>query len=304
LLRLMFDLVIMADWSAASTAGPDKPAPDRCWIAHGSRWDRPEPEYFPTRLACEDRLRHLLRESTGRVLLGFDFPFGYPTDSRGHPLLPGGRGLLMQMERLVKDELDGSNNRFEVAGRLNREIAARLNVQAGPFWGVPQKHEYRDVSAKRSPLLDAAGGPIAEYRTVERILRERGKGVQSPWKLAGAGSVGSQAIMGLPAVNRLITDKSLRSRCKLWPFDTAWADGIHASRDNMVIIAEVWPSLVVKSKAPKDQIRDAYQMRELRDWVIDQGDRIRRHLERPKSLLRAQSDSCRNNEGWILGVEA
>ena len=299
----MFDLVIMADWSAASSPGPEKPTADRCWIAYGSRWDRPDPEYFPTRLACEDRIRHILLESNGRVLLGFDFPLGFPSDSRGHPLLPGGRGLLMQLDRMIDDDSEGSNNRFDVAGRLNRELAARLHVQSGPLWGVPQKHEYRDVSPKRSTLLEP-GGPVAEYRTVERILRDRGKGVQSPWKLAGAGSVGSQSLMGLPAVNHLITDKRLRGRCKLWPFDTAWADGIHAARDNTIVIAEVWPTLFVPSRAPKDEIRDAFQMRELRDWAIDQGDEIWRHLERPKSLLRAQSDSCRNNEGWILGVDA
>ena len=96
---------------------------------------RPEPCYFRTRADAEAFIRERLLAEPGRALVGFDFAFGYPAEAG----LPAGRALCARLAAMVRDAPDGTNNRFEVAGLLNREIQATLAGEFdGPFWGHPR----------------------------------------------------------------------------------------------------------------------------------------------------------------------
>ena len=220
--------------------------------------------------------------------MGFDFAFGYPAEAG----LPPGRALCARLATLVRDEADGSNNRFEVAGLLNREIGAALGGGfAGPFWGHPAGRAYDHLGPKRPRPFPPR---IPDGRLVERRLGARH--IQSPWKLFTRGAVGSQTLVGLPAVHRLLTDSALATRARLWPFETAWDRAIG---EDAIVIAEMWPSLVDCRHQPYS-IKDACQVAAVRDWALDQPTVLARGLARPSDLSDAEERVAREAEGWIV----
>ena len=85
-------LIIMVDWSAASSLRPVRPSADACWVAYGwagtPRAERPPPEYFRSRSDCLARLKSLLVGHSGPALMGVDFGLGYPLGRDGEPRLP------------------------------------------------------------------------------------------------------------------------------------------------------------------------------------------------------------------------
>jgi hypothetical protein len=290
-------LVIVADWSAASTRGPARPTRDRCWVAwgysasaRGPRPDRrPAPRYFRTRPEALAFIRDLLAAEPGAALVSFDFVFGYPADAR----LPAGRALCARLAGLITDARDGVNNRFAVAGALNREIQAACGGGfRGPFWGHPPGRRFPHLSPTRPRPFPAA---VSDGRLVERRLASRR--IQSPWKLFTRASVGSQSLVGLPGVHRLLTDPALASRARLWPFETRWTEAI--DRDS-IVIAELWPSLVDCRRQPY-AIKDACQVAAARDWALDRPRALARSMGRPSGLTDEEERRCREVEGWIVG---
>jgi hypothetical protein len=223
--------------------------------------------------------------------VGFDFAFGYPADAR----LPGGRALCARLAALIRDDADGSNNRFEVAARLNREIQAERGRRfRGPFWGHPPGHRF----ARLSPTRPRPFPPdISDGRLVDRRLLARR--IQSPWKLFARAAVGSQTLVGLPAVHRLLTDPALTGRARLWPFDTEWARAITAEA---IVIAEMWPSLL-DCRGQPHPIKDARQVAAVRDWALDHPRALARGLARPRDLGPGEERTARTIEGWIVAMD-
>ena len=283
----LFDLVIAVDWSAAATPGPKRPAPDRCWLAWRDRRETTPAEYFRTRLQAEDRVRALLHRQPGSALVAWDFPHGYPAGSG----LGGGRDLAHQFAGLISDGADGQNNRFVVAAALNRQLGA----PPGPLWGCPTGRGGPDLGERKSPFTDRG---FDEWRLVDRRVRAGGRNIQSAWKLYTTGSVGSQILMGLPTLYRLLTDPDLGARSRLWPFETDWDTALGG-----IVHAEMWPSLA-DHQAQAHPIKDARQVQAARDWIWaeDQTGRLRGWLTRPAGLTSKQSKTCLTEEGWILGV--
>ncbi len=283
---MLFDLVVIVDWSAAATRGPAKPSPDRCWIAWGDGERRPEAEYLRTRLEAEHRIAELVGGTAGNVLVAWDFPFGYPHGAG----LGGGRPLAAMLDGLIDDRADGANNRFEVAADLNR----RLGNPPGPFWGCPTKAAGPDLTEKKQPF-DA--WPFGEYRIVDRRVRAESWNIQSAWKLYTTGSVGSQVLMGLPTVYRLATRPGLAGRSRIWPFETGWDRALDG-----IVHAEMWPSLS-DHDAQNHPIKDARQVQATRDWALDSiaEDRFRQAFAKPDDLSDAEAEICGTEEGWILG---
>jgi precorrin-8X/cobalt-precorrin-8 methylmutase len=248
---MLFDAYLAVDWSASSKP---KLGRDSVWLCLHGR----EPENPPTRAAATARIRELLAGLVGegkRVLVGFDFPFGYP---RG---FGGWRDTWNLLRAEIRDEDDNRNNRFEVAARINERFGGH-----GPFWGGA-------VSRGRGSL---AG--LAELRATEGALR-----VQSPWKLAGAGSVGSQALVGIPRVASLREDPELAEVSRVWPFEPI--DGAR------IVHAEIWPGVVPLE--PLHPVRDAAQVATLvAHWAaLDAAD-----------ALAPLFDRDGGDEGWILGA--
>jgi hypothetical protein len=224
----------------------------------------------------------------GLALVGFDFAFGYPAEAG----LPAGRALCARLAAMVRDRPDGTNNRFEVAGLLNREIQATLAGDFdGPFWGHPAERDYPHLRPKRPRPFPPR---IPDGRLVER--RHGSRGIQSPWKLFTRGAVGSQTLVGLPAVHRLLTDPALAARARVWPFETAWDRTVG---EDTIVIAEMWSSLVDCSRQPY-AIRDQCQVAAVRDWALDRPAALARGLARPAGLTDEEERIAREIEGWIV----
>lgn len=277
-----FDLVIACDWSAAKGRKPE-PGEDRCWLAWRTAGDeRPDPEYMPTRLEAEARVRELIIEhAQARTLVGFDFAIGYPLSDEGKPVLPVGRDLCAFMADRITDDPSGVNNRFEVAEGLNTVVRGQTGATHGPFWGRPK--EMRHLVGL--PMGREKPTGIPQFRAAESAARGAGGGKpQSPWKLAGIGSVGSQSLMGLPTIHRLLNDPAIAPRAHLWPFEPV------PERSDAVTFAEIYPTLFPQN-APKHWYRDARQVVDSRDamWGLQE--------------LAQPTHEHATVEGWILGVD-
>ncbi|MGA9276780.1 MAG: hypothetical protein WBV89_07490, partial [Ilumatobacter sp.] len=182
----------------------------------------------------------------------------------------------------VVDADDNTNNRFDVAARLN----ARIGDGPGPFWGCPP--------SRRTPTLTSTKvdpQPLEEWRRVEHELRRGGRRPFSAWQLLGAGSVGSQSLLGIPRLARL--ERSLVSGGRtvdVWPF-TAEGDPM-----SDVVIAEVWPSLYTLP-ALAGRVRDEVQ-------VIETARLLAAHVRFAGigSLEKGPRRAVLDEEGWVLGA--
>jgi precorrin-8X/cobalt-precorrin-8 methylmutase len=188
-----FDAYLMVDWSANSrpvTGG------DSIWycviIRTGDNLSVVALENPATRRRAVADINDILQGLVGReqmTLVGFDFPYGYPAGSAaalGLTDTPAWLGVWREIASRIIDRDDNSNNRFEVAGDLNQRISGGCY----PFWGCPQGHESITMSCTK-----VRPGNLAEKR-----LTDIGN-MQPIWKLYGNGSVGSQALLGIPHFN-------------------------------------------------------------------------------------------------------
>jgi len=273
------ELILAADWSASSTIGPRAPAPDRCWISWSTPEHAPQPEYFPTRGACTERVLALLGAHAGAAFVGFDFPIGYPTGVSGERVLPSGRDLVVRIASMIVDRHDATNNRFQVAAALNDEIRTRTGAPSGPFWGRPGR---LDLDAL--PFKKPRATLVNERRTIEDHLRVRGVHAKSPWQLMGAGAAGGQTLLGLPAIGSILD--AFPGRAVLWPFE-------RPGRRGSVVVAEVYPS-IFDDGAPNHPIKDARQVEATRDA-------LRRIWSSGADPLAAPG--CAACEGWMAGVQ-
>ena len=291
----LFDAYVMVDWSAASTP---RRGPDSIWYAIVARRNgtlrRLMLENPSTRAEAESVLiRRLaaLQRRGDRVLVGFDFPFGYPSGTAAQLGITGlpWRHFWQELDDAVEDGADNRNNRFDVAEALNR----RLSGEAFPFWG--------DVREDGRPYLHRRGrrthgdDDLAERRLCELRIRS----TQPVWKLAGAGSVGSQSLMGIPRVWRIRRDPRLAGACHIWPFET----GLRYDPRPQLQLAEVYPSLV---PAPplKDKPKDAAQVVAIARHfaALDAAGGLERLFAGDPTLTPDERHRVEQEEAWILGV--
>ena len=260
---MMFDTFVMVDWSAATVPRTGR---DSIWIC----WHAPDGERLanpPTRHAAKALLEDWLAAALSRgerVLLGFDFPFGYPAGFAARLGLSGRlwRAVWDEIASLLWDDENNLNNRFDVADALN------LRVSGGrfPFWGCPPVPARTYLGSKHHRAHDQNG--LAERRLVDLHIPS----AQPCWKLLGAGSVGGQALTGIPVVRALRDDPRWTDRVRVWPFET----GLQTPENGSAVIAEVYPSLWTVSPAdgePKDaaQVRSVARFFATRDRAGELG---------------------------------
>jgi hypothetical protein len=295
----LFNAYVIVDWSAASkrTTGSDS-----IWIGVLKRDVRFrfgfESHNPPTRKEAEaligaildDRAKH--RE---RTFLGVDFNLGFPRGLAAGLALTGDepwRAVWNQIDRMVTDKADNTNNRFGVASEINR----RLTGGPFPFWGCPP----RDTLTTLQPKKLRPHGPddIPEFRHAELAA----KGAASVWKLYYNGSVGGQTILGIPMVRRL--EQARGDRMQVWPFETGWKALTEADLAGVeVLLAEVYPSLVKAAPLP-GEVKDLTQVRGLAEHLakLDEAGKLGVLFAPDKTTAPDVIVDAQHEEGWILGA--
>lgn len=275
-----FDTVVIVDWSAGQRS-PKRPSKDAIWIGVSRFEQDEEPRYFRTRIEAETWITGFIqeeRDAARRVLIGFDFPFGYPLGvakaitGSGDPL-----SLWHWLEDRIRDDDLGRNNRFAVAEEMNRCFFG-----PGPFWGKPNETDWPDVPFRKAGI---AYDQVAERRTSDRLA----KAASSCFQLAFPPTVGSQVLMGLPMLARL----RRKAGVAVWPFDE-WSGA-------QTVLAEIWPGLI--EEAVKSTTLDGDQT------IIRDREQVRllaRAISRlpPQDLQNLMQDlpAEASEEAWILGI--
>ena len=228
-----------------------------------------------------------------RVLVGFDFPFGYPA---GVAQRLTGRtsacALWDWVTARIEDGPDNGNNRYAVAEEINHCYPG-----VGPCWGRPATWDYPCVPTRARDRTCRKAHPPER-----RISDEHARGAKTLWQLAYAGSVGSQALLGLPALARLSRGPALAGRVSVWPLDA----GLRLP-DEPVVLAELYPSLlrtvVARLRAP-GEILDRAQVRvnALAYSCLDARAGLAPLFEGAPSLTAQERRVVENEEAWMLGL--
>ena len=298
----LFESYVMVDWSAAS-----KPATgaDSIWIGALTPDSRLKLSFKatnpPTRAKAIEELSELLARCLkrgDRVLVGVDFPLGFPAGTSSALKLKGepGKALRDFLLKEMKDKPDNSNNRFALAARMNRLISDG----PFPFWGCSKKDELTTLSIKKT--REHGKGDVAEFRIVEEAAMEAKKSRPQPvWKIAYAGAIGGQAMTGIPAMERL---REKFPALKIWPFELPLAkldsDGL---ADTRVVVAEVLTTLNATNQQ-SSEIRDEAQVRSICEALAerDANGKLAAMFGGEAKLTDAQKAKVSAEEGWILGI--
>ncbi len=295
----LFNAYVIVDWSAA--AKPNTGA-DSVWIGVLKRDVRFRLTFEsfnpPTRAEAETKLTAVLedlKKKGERTLLGFDFPLGFPRGFAAALKLPGEhpwRAAWDQLDKMVKDKADNTNNRFGVASEINR----RLTGGPFPFWGCPPRDTLTTLQPKRT--RDHGPDDLPELRHAEVAA----KGASSIWKLYYNGSVGGQAILGIPVVRRLKLARG--DTMKIWPFETGFTALDEAALAGVdVVAAEVYPSLI-KTQPMPGEVKDQAQVRATAEHFarLDEAGKLGAAFGPSKTAPADLVVDVQTEEGWILGA--
>jgi hypothetical protein len=309
----LFDAYIFVDWSSRNGLGPAQPTRGAIWIGELAPDQHTADEtYCRGRQHAVAHLRERLHahvRQRRRVLVGFDFPYGYPaglTACLGISEAPRWRAVWDLLSTEIADDERNRSNRFEVAASLNE----RLGGGPGPFWGCPGESWEPQLTRRMLGLFEYPFRTAAGTLRRLRLTEEPSRGVQETWKLAGAGSVGSQALVGIPWVRSLRDDPGLAGVSVVWPFETGFTSRPAPAHGPRIVHAEIWPGIIPSADvadevAATGAIRDQAQVRLMCRWAGD---------EDRKGALGAWFDTTTldatqrrlvvEEEGWILGFPA
>lgn len=306
--EVLFDRYVMIDWSAKSDPSRMEPTKDAIWIGDLSPGGQTE-IYCRTREAAFEQSRAILKDavtSKQRVLIGFDFPFGYP---RGFAAAVGlgpqdpWRSVWLDLAERITDDAKNTNNRFDVARVYNQ----RTGPTPGPFWGCPDAHDFGGLTRTKKGVLSfpyrVEGGELAKFRATEVLIPGT---VQETWKLTGNGSVGSQALVGINRVARLRFSPDFQSISQVWPFETGLQAPDLPAGAPAIVFAEIWPGIVdagtLSALTEAGTIRDQAQVRLMCEWASahDHAGTLGRYLAPPQAI-EDHAEAVVSEEGWILG---
>lgn len=295
----LFNAYVMIDWSAAAAPREGK---DSIWIGVTKRDIRFRPTFEafnpPTREAAMVKLREILADLRRRgenALVGFDFSLGYPRGTAQALKLKTNDWAAMWafLGANVADKPNNVNNRFAVAAKMNR----LMTDHAWPFWGCPPKDAQTWLSSTK-PTYDPKGLP-PQLRLAEEATGGKAK---TAWQVFGNGTVGSQAITGIPRVRALAAE--LGDKAKVWPFQTGWKALAEADLDGLeVLFAEVYPALV-ETKPEPGEVTDRAHVRALCEHFtrLDEAGKLGAAFAPIKAPSDEDREIVEREEGWILGV--
>ena len=302
----LFNAYVMVDWSAASGEKPNL-GPNSIWIGVQKRDSRFRPTFEahnpPSRQTAEAILRNVLADlqrKGDRALVGFDFPLGYPEGTAAALKFQGEPWAAMWkfLGSGIVDPPGKMNNRATIAARMNR----LMTDGPRPFWGAPRAADATTHLSKTKP--SDHNGALPEFRRAESLTRARMKaqGAKSVWQLTGNGSVGSQALVGIPAVKRLRDE--LGEKAVVWPFETGWkalTEQDLAGKD--AVLAEIYPATIPVTPVQGETL-DAAQVRSLCEHFsrLDADGKLASAFGPGKDATEADIAAVQAEEGWILGV--
>jgi hypothetical protein len=293
----LFSAYVIVDWSAEAKP---KTGADSVWIGvmkRDVRFRLTFEAFNPaTRAEAEVKLVAILddlKKRSERALVGFDFPLGYPRGLAQAMKLTGDpwRATWDMLADRIKDKPNNINNRFGVGAWVN----SQLTGGPFPFWGCPPKDTLSTIQPKKS----RPHGPddLPEFRHTDLAA----KGASSVWKLGYAGSVGGQALLGIPVARRL---RDKREGVKVWPFETGFKALTEADLAGVdVVLAEVYPSLI-EAQGTAVEVKDLKQVRSLAEHFarLDEASKLGAVFGPAKDMAADAVLDAEREEGWILGA--
>jgi len=302
----LFSAYVMVDWSAAAAPRTGK---DSIWIGVIKRDIRFRPTFEAvnpaTREAAMTALRDILadlRRRGERVLIGVDFALGFPEGTAAGLKLKSAdwRGMWSFLAANIVDKPTNVNNRFAVAAKINR----LMTDEARPFWGCPANDAQRWLSTTK---------PIGEFTDVPPLFRraetatQKGKvkgkaGAKAVWQIFGNGTVGSQALVGIPRARALA--EGMGDKARVWPFQTGWKPLKEADLEGVeAVFAEVYPPLAEPRPEP-GEVPDRAHVRALCEHFLklDEAGDLGALFGPAAPASEADVAAVEGEEGWILGV--
>lgn len=299
----IFDAYIIVDWSAA--AKPVTGA-NSIWVGIRARDARLKFQFSSanpkTRLEARRFILEIAQKLIARgdrVLIGFDFALGYPSgtaEAIGLDLESATpwQAMSAHLSSKVRERDDNSNARFALAAGMNYAISKGPH----PFWGTPKKDQATTLSMKKGDF--SAPGSLPEHRHSEAWIKSQFKASpKSVWQLLGAGAVGSQAMLGIPAVTFL---REALPKSKVWPFETGFKmltpDDLS---DVSCVMAEIYPSTLEITPKSGEHLDEA-QVRSLSEHLesLDFKGELADAFGPPETLSEAKICEITREEGWIL----
>ena len=182
--------------------------------------------------------------------------------------------------------------RYAVAAEINSTYAG-----VGPFWGRPAAWHCPGVPTRASDRTCRRSHPAEK-----RVADEHATGAKTVWQLFYNGSVGSQALLGMPTLDRLRKTPGLSGNTAVWPFD-----GGLSVPDAPVVLAEVYPSLLreaIVECAGENEILDRAQVRVNAEAFasLDARGMLVPLFGGSPALTASERRVVEAEEAWILGL--
>lgn len=329
----LFNSYVMVDWSSSTRPAKWPPNNDSIWWAAVQdrsvtvkRKGEYQKRFIPpaetivaherTRCSALEHVTDFIRRElrvNRRVLVGFDFAFGYPLGFLEHlvPPIASARAPSLWEWFAKKDELKNeptnANDRFAVAAALNATYGDP-RARPGPFY--LNRKEVIPKSAKGVQARRPDPWPKhlpAQHRQTD--LKAGEGNPASVWKLMGQDSVGSQVLMGLRALHELRSTFS--KRLVVWPFDKGFQCPATDQLDQQIVIVEIYPSLLhryITLHQEDHEVKDRAQVR-LNARAFARLDRehhdlFRALFGRPEVSVDCDWTRVAHEEGWIFGAGA
>ena len=299
----LFDAYIIVDWSAAAkpTTGANS-----IWIGARARDARLKFQFTSanpkTRLEARTLVSELAQKLIARgdkVLIGCDFAFGYPSGTAQAigldcDSMQPWQAMYAHLASKVKEREDNSNARFAIAAGLNYAMTKGPH----PFWGTTKKDQVSTLAMKKGDFSSAASLP--EHRLSEAWIKSQFKASpKTVWQLMGAGAVGSQTLLGIPAVAHLRREIA---GAQIWPFETGFKSLTADDLSNTTcVLAEVYPS-TLKVTPESGEVLDLAQVRMLSEHLesLDSAGKLASAFGPPNTLSSREIEQITCEEGWIL----
>jgi precorrin-8X/cobalt-precorrin-8 methylmutase len=305
----VFDAYLMVDWS--SSRQPTKPnAKDSIWLGlgqwSGTGFSLLNSENCTTRVSARARIQKKVKEWLDedlRVLVGFDFAFGYPRGfarSLGIAGTSSWRSVHAHVAKTVNDNAANAHDGAQFADACNRATAP---AGPGPFWGCHGRDQTAVLTSRRVGLFtfstpNAPGTyPLGEWRVTDNLARQHAN-PQSVWKLNCGVSVGMQTITGIKHLHELRTE--MDGAARVWPFET----GFDVPTKPEAWFGEIFPSLLPIDPAvqgrggPRD--REQVETCVLEAARRDAAGTMSALLRGPSGLSSAERQAVLDEEGWML----